>query len=241
MQWEPLPVSDARDPMSERSDKVKDAYSDEVEANVRFFGDRARELADQEVERARALDTKAGALVAGCVALLGASVVFATRLSEIPGGQGAKSLWAAELVAVLLALFGAGGLAAWAFAPKAFRAEIHIDELLTWPTPEALDRGPVYNQGVLLHGSVVSIGHARVANHDKAKRLAWAFAVFAAALASIVLLAASLAIHAATSSADDRSPGRAFPAPHDRVGSGANAPGAAGPYGTTVPRAKARP
>ena len=75
------------------------SYSDNIVANVAFLGDRARELAEQEVERAGTLDTKAAGVVAASVALIAAGAGFASGLQGLDGGEGAKTLWAVELCA----------------------------------------------------------------------------------------------------------------------------------------------
>lgn len=173
-------------------------YSESVISNVEFLGSRARELSDQEIERGRSLDTKAGAIVAASVALIGASVAFIARLADLDGGSGAKTLWAVELITALIALLCAGGLAVWALAPRVVRSTVAFHELETWETPRVLESNPTLNRGMLLRASVHSIGLSRNVNRRKASRLGWASWVLAGALVSISVLSISVAVHAAT-------------------------------------------
>jgi hypothetical protein len=172
-------------------------YSEQVIANVEFLGSRARELTDQEIERARSLDTKAGAIVAASVALVGASVAFIARLADLDGGAGAKTLWAIELIVALIALLFAGGLAVWALAPRVIRSTVAFHEIEAWETPRVLEADPTVNQGSLLRASVHSIGLSRKANNRKARRQKWASWILAGALISISALTISVAVHAA--------------------------------------------
>jgi hypothetical protein len=173
------------------------AYTDRVISNVAFLGARARELADQEVDRARSLDTKAGAIVAGSVALVGASVAFVTRLAGLDGGTGAKTLWAVELFFVLAGLLIAGSFAVWALVPRVIRSTVAFHEIATWETPRALEADSTFNQGKLLRAAIHSVGLSRSANKLKAERLRRSSWVFAGALISISVLTISVAVHAA--------------------------------------------
>lgn len=171
-------------------------FSENVTANVAFLGDRAREMAADESDRSKVLDTKAAGVVAASVALTAAGASFAARLSELEGGSGARLLWTVELGSALFFLLLAGGLAVWALAPKAVRTAVHIDELRRWDTPRVLEDDPTRVAGSLLRASVHSVGHARTVNNVKAGRLRWASIGLGAGLASIVALAVSLAAHA---------------------------------------------
>jgi hypothetical protein len=88
-------------------------FSHNVIENVAFLGDRAREMAAEESDRSKVLDTKAAGVVAASVALTGAGAAFAAWLAELEGGSGAKLLWTIELGIALVLLVTAGGLAAW--------------------------------------------------------------------------------------------------------------------------------
>ena len=173
-------------------------YSDNVAANVEFLGDRARGLADQEMERARSLDTKAAGIVAASVALSGAGAAFVTRLAEVDAGSGARTLWAIELIAALVAAILAGGLAAWAIAPRVSRSSVHFREIKTWETPRVLEADPVFNQGKLLRAALHSVGLSRDVNRRKAQRLKRSSLALAVALASVVSLTISVAVHMAS-------------------------------------------
>jgi hypothetical protein len=172
------------------------AYSENVIANTEFLSERAVELADQEIERARALDTKAGGVIAGSVALIAAGAGFANKLEELSGGTGAKTLWAVELSVASALLLVAGALAVWAVTPRAFRTPVALHVLKGWVTPRVLEQDPTAIRGSLLRADVKSIGVARDVNNDKAKRLAFSFFGFAAALACIVALGISVGIRA---------------------------------------------
>lgn len=171
------------------------AYSEHIAANVEFLGARAREIAADEVDRAKGLDSKATAMIAGSGALIAASAGFAVRVFEIDAGAGAKRLWAVELGVALLFLLAAGAVALFALVPKAVRTAVHIDELNTWPTPNVLEQDPVLTEGSLMRASIDSIGHARTVNNQKAHRLVQASWAFAGALTSIVALALSIVLH----------------------------------------------
>ncbi len=171
-------------------------FSDNVTANVAFLGDRAREMAADESDRSKVLDTKAAGVVAASVALIGAGASFASRLAELQGGSAVKLLWTVELGVALFFLLLSGGFAVWALAPKAVRTAVHIDELQRWDTPRVLEVDPTGVAGSLLRASVHSVGHARTVNNVKAGRLKWASIGLGAGLASIVVLTVSLAAHA---------------------------------------------
>lgn len=172
-------------------------FSEEVQRNVSFLGERAREILDQEVDRAQSLGTRASGLLAATLAGLGGGLAFATKLTELHGGQGAKILWSATLMLGLILLLPAGAYAVRALLPQAYRIAIHGDELKGWVTPRVLERAPTDVEGDLLYASVNAIRDARIVNEAKAARLTRAFYFFAAALLSIVVCGASVAIHAA--------------------------------------------
>ena len=173
------------------------AYSLENIANVEFLGDRARELADQEIERARALDTKAAGLLAGALVLISAGAALVARLSDLRGGSGAKTLWVAELGTALTLMLAAGLFAVLAIRPRAFRTAIAYHELLGWVTRRVLDQDPTLVRGEILYASIKSVGHARDQNKTKGRWLGRSFAVFGVGLICTVALAVSVAIHAA--------------------------------------------
>jgi hypothetical protein len=173
------------------------SYSHNASDNVGFLGDRARELAGEEMARARSLDAKAAGITAASIALCGAGAAFVTRFAEVDGGSGAKALWAIELIAALVAALTAGGLSVWAIAPRVSRSSVHFREMRRWETPRVLEAEPVFNEGKLLRAAVHSVGLSRDVNRRKAGRLRWSSVALAVALASVVLLAASVAIHVA--------------------------------------------
>ena len=118
-------------------------YSSDIVANTQLLADRVREIVQQEADRAKNLDTKAGAIIAAAVALTGAVGAFVIQLAKLEhAGQGAQTLWAIEVGATLLALLVAGGLAAWAIAPAAVRSQIHYSELKNGPPPRSSKRVP---------------------------------------------------------------------------------------------------
>lgn len=200
------------------------SYSDSVIRNAEFLGERARDLAAQEVERGRGLDTKSAGMVAVSVALVAAAASFASGLGDLSGGSGAKTLWAVELGVASVALLVAGGLAVWAIAPRVVRTTVAYNELRRWPTPRVMEQPPTLNRGSILQADLHSVGHARSVNKRKAERLAYATWTFAVALLAIVCLTVSLAAHAAARSDEDgntEKPARAEPRPRgDAAGSG---------------------
>src|ERR1700722_549004 len=110
-----------------------------MRANVRFYGDRAREIVDQEVDRSRGLDTKAAGLIAVSLAGLAGGVGLVTKLPDLHGGSGAHRLWSVLVTAGLVLLVPAIGLGVWTILPQAFRIAVHVDELKTWLTTRGLD------------------------------------------------------------------------------------------------------
>jgi hypothetical protein len=173
-------------------------YSEKVVANTAFYGERAREVVDQEIDRAKSLDTKAGAVIAACVALIGACAALVLGFAKLEGpGSGARALWAVEIGICLVALFVAAGYAVWALAPKVVRSQVHYDEIERWTTPNTLEEDPTLNAGILVNASVHSIGVSRPANKDKSDRLFVSSIAIGAGLAAIVALTISVAVHSA--------------------------------------------
>lgn len=171
-------------------------YSQNVVTNTEFFGERAREVVEQEIDRAKSLDTKAAAVIAASVALTGACGVFVLNLAELEGaGSGARTLWAAEIGLSLIALLVAGGLAVWAIAPMVVRSQVVYHELERWTTPSVLETEPTLNKGTLVNASLHSIGISRTANKKKTDRLLWSSIAFGVALAAIVAMVISVAVH----------------------------------------------
>lgn len=171
-------------------------YSENLRVNTSLLGERADALNAQEVERSRGLDAKASGLLAVAVVLLAAAAGFAAQMPG--GGEGARALWAAELGTTLLFLIAAGACAVYAIAPQSAYARIHLDELALWGTEKYLDRDPIVVRGTLLNADLKSVRLSRGVNARKASRLRRATLLFGGALASIVALTMSLAIHAAT-------------------------------------------
>jgi hypothetical protein len=173
-------------------------YSKEVVANTTFFGERSREVVEQEIDRAKSLDTKAGAVVAASVALTGAFAVFVLNLAELEGaGSGARALWAVEIGAGLIALLVAGGYAVWAIAPMVVRSQVKYHEMVGWTTAGTLEKDPTLNEGTLVNASLDSIGVSRDANGKKTDRLRVASIAVGVGLAAIVALTISVAVHSA--------------------------------------------
>lgn len=215
-------------------------FSSEVAANVEFLGDRARQLADQEIERARALDTKAGGIVAGSIALIAAGAGFAAKIDDLAAGSGAKTLWAAELALTLVLLLLAGAFAVWALTPRAYRTVVAAHELLRWVTRAVLEQDPTNVRGSLLHADVRSVGHARDVNNLKARRMRYGFRCFAAALACIVALGVSVAVRATSTDGTNSAP-RARTVRGRHVGAGPAAGGRSGRAHVPASRSRHRP
>jgi hypothetical protein len=172
-------------------------YSEKVVANTDRFAARAREIVEQEIDRAKSLDTKAGAVIAASVALIAGSAAFVLRLSAQSAGAGAKTLWAVEIGVALVALLLAGALAVWALAPMVVRSQVAFHELQGWVTLRALEQDPTTNEGTLLRASIISIGVSRVANKRKSDRLRYSSVALGVGLAAIVALTISVAISVA--------------------------------------------
>jgi hypothetical protein len=96
-------------------------YTPTRQENTNLFAERAHEIVEQEIDRAKSLDTKAGAVIAAAIALIAASAAFVLKLSEQNAGTGARTLWAVEIGLGLIALCVAGVAAVWAIAPMAVR------------------------------------------------------------------------------------------------------------------------
>jgi hypothetical protein len=181
-------------------------YTPMQQENTKLFAERAREIVEQEIDRAKSLDTKAGAVIAAAIALTAASAAFV--LSEQDARTGARTLWAVEIGLGLIALCVAGVAAVWSIAPMVVRSQIGIKELLTWVTPAKLNQEPTLNEGTILNGSLHSIGLSRTANDKKWKRLRVASWALGAGLAAIVALTISVAVNSAqreAGSSDGRS------------------------------------
>jgi hypothetical protein len=212
-------------------------YSENVVANTDFFGERGREIGEQEIDRAKSLDTKSTAIIAGCVALTGACGVFVLNLAALEGaGSGARALWAAEIGVSLLALLVAGGLAVWAIAPMVVRSQVGYHEMEKWTTPSVLETDPTLNEGTLVNASLHSIGISRIANKKKTDRLRWSSIAFGVALAAIVAMVISVAVHSIESPATQAldSHGRSSQSTERRAGRS----GAASGGGLHVPDAR---
>jgi hypothetical protein len=202
-------------------------YSENAMDNTKLFAERAREIVEQEIDRARSLDTKAGAVIAASVALTAASAAFVLRLGDQSAGTGAKVLWTVEIGIALIALLIAGALAVWALAPMVVRSQVAFHELTSWVTLPVLEQAPTTNEGTLLNASLLSIGVSRNANKAKSERLRYSSIALGAGLAAIVALTISVAISSTDSAAqtggeiDGRSTGTARESTGKRAGAGA--------------------
>lgn len=174
------------------------SYTSTEDANTKFFGERAREVVEQELDRAKSLDTKSGAVVAASVALTGAIAAFVLNLAKLEGaGSGARALWAVEIGLGLVALLVAGGVAVWAIAPMVVRSQVAYHEMTKWTTAAFLQKDPTVNEGTLVNASLDSIGVSRDANGEKSDRLKVASIALGCGLAAIVALTISIAVHSA--------------------------------------------
>lgn len=181
-----------------------DDYSDNVRENVSFLGERALELAADEIDRSKQLDNKAAGSLAVAVALTGAAAAFAARLSDLPGGYSAKLAWAIELSVALCALLAASGFAVWALAPRVVRTAVAASEVKSWATRRVLEQDPTLVRGSNLRASSHSALHARDVSNLKATRIGYAVRAFAVALACIVVLTIHLAVHSAIRERNER-------------------------------------
>ncbi|MGO9761397.1 MAG: hypothetical protein ACLP1Q_09100 [Solirubrobacteraceae bacterium] len=169
------------------------AYSKEVEANVAFLEERAREAAQHESERSSALDQKTAGLIAAALVLLAAGVAFIANLDERHVGHGAKTFWTVLIVAVLVLLLASLIAGTWAISPRSYKS-VHMDELNRWPLLSFLDRDPTAVRGEMLRAGVAITREARPINETKANRLTGACVLFGTAIVCIVVLASAVAI-----------------------------------------------
>jgi sterol desaturase/sphingolipid hydroxylase (fatty acid hydroxylase superfamily) len=178
---------------------VPDAFNDEIRANVDLLEQRARDAAQQEMDRSQTLDQKTAGLIAAALVLLAAGVAFASQINGVHVGGGARTLWAVIVVVTLILLLTSLVVATAAITPQAYRVVIHINVLDRWPTSRHLDRDPTRVRGELMQASIGAVRAARPINKKKADRLGVAFGFFAAAIVSIVILGSAVAIRLAES------------------------------------------
>jgi hypothetical protein len=169
-------------------------YTDGIRHNVEFLEGRARDAAQQEVDRAQALDQKSAALIAAALVLLAAGVAFTKGIQDLHAGSGAKTLWVVVVGFGLVMLLVALCVATWAIWPQTYRVVIGLPELEKWPTPRYLDRDATTVRGELMRASLGAVREARPVNKKKADRLVVAFGFFAAAIVAIVVLGGAVAI-----------------------------------------------
>jgi hypothetical protein len=99
-----------------------------------FLEERTGQIAQQETDRAQALDQKAAGLIAAALVLVAAGMAFASTTAGLHAGSGARAAWAALTVAVMLLLLGSLGFATAALWPQAFRGVIHLNVIAQWAT-----------------------------------------------------------------------------------------------------------
>jgi hypothetical protein len=172
-------------------------FKPDVRANVDLLEPRARNIAQQEMDRSQALDQKTAGLIAAALVLVAAGVAFASRIADLHAGPGARTLWAVIIGTALILLLVSLGFATSAIRPQAFRTVIHLDELDRWATPRFLERAPTQVRGELMQAHVAAVRAARSINKRKGDRLAAAFGFFAAAIIATVVLGLAVAIRLA--------------------------------------------
>ncbi|MGB0094849.1 MAG: hypothetical protein WBP81_20235 [Solirubrobacteraceae bacterium] len=172
-------------------------FEPNIRANVDLLEPRAKDIAQQEVDRSQALDQKTAGLIAAALVLVVAGVAFASRIADLQAGSGARTLWVVIIGASLILLLVSLGFATAAIRPQAFRTVIHIDELDRWATPRFLDRAPTQVRGEIMRAHVAAVRAARSINKRKGDRLALAFGFFAAAIIATVVLGVAVAIRLA--------------------------------------------
>jgi hypothetical protein len=173
-------------------------YNDNIKANVAFMEQRARDAAQQEMERSSSLDQKTAGLIAAGLVLLAAGVAFIGNLEQIHVGEGAKTYWVALVVLTLVLLLGSLSWGTAAIWPQAYRVVLAVSELDRWARPSFLSRDPTTVQGEMMRGSITAARNARPVNLKKANRLKVAFWMFGTGILCIVVLAASVAIRLAS-------------------------------------------
>jgi hypothetical protein len=179
------------------------AYSQQIVTNVETLEQRARALAQDEMDRAQALDQKTAGLIAAGLVLVAAGVAFASHLGEVHAGSTARTVWAALLILIFALLLASLGSATAGWQPQPFRVAIHLDVLETWATPRFLDRDPTTVRGELMQASIAAVAEARAVNREKGDRLALAFRFFAAAIVATVVLGSAVALNIATATTKD--------------------------------------
>jgi hypothetical protein len=172
-------------------------FSKDVDANVAFLEECAREAAQHESERSSALDQKTAGLIAAALVLLAAGVAFIADLGELHAGHGAKMFWAVLIVVALVLLLASLIAGTWAIWPRTYKS-VHMDVMNRWPLLSFLDRDPTVVRGEMLRAGVAATREARPINERKANRLIGACAFFGTAIVCIVALASSVAIRLST-------------------------------------------
>ena len=178
-------------------------FGEDISANVEFLEQRAQDAAQQEMDRSQTLDQKTAGLIAAALVLVAAGVAFASQITAVHVGAGARTLWAMIVVVTLVVLLASLAFATAAIWPQAYRVVIHINELDRWPTLRVLGREPTRVRGELMQASIGAVRAARPLNRKKADRLAVAFGFFAAAIVSIVILGSAVVIRLAEAPKQD--------------------------------------
>jgi membrane protein YdbS with pleckstrin-like domain len=88
-----------------------------------------RAIAEDEMSRAQPLDQKTAGLIAAALVLVAAAVAFASHLNEVSASTGARTLWGALIVVLLVLLLAYLAFATAVIHPQPFRVTIHEDEL----------------------------------------------------------------------------------------------------------------
>jgi hypothetical protein len=190
-------VSSATAKMALMTEPTEITFSDHIRTNVEFLEQRSRDAAQQEMDRSQSLDQKTAGVIAAALVLVAAGVAFASQISGIHVGSGARTLWAVIVVVTLVLLLASLAFATAAIRPQAYRVVIHINALDRWPTSRFLDRDPTRVRGELMQASIGAVREARPINKKKGDLLAVAFGFFAAAIVSIVILGSVVAVRLA--------------------------------------------
>lgn len=169
-------------------------FSDDIRTNVEFLEQRSRDAAQQEMDRSQTLDQKTAGLIAAALVLVAAGVAFASQISGIHVGSGARTLWAVIVVVTLSCCSPRSHLRPLRYGRRPIGSSSILDR---WPTSRFLDRDPTRVRGELMQASIGAVREARPINKKKGNLLAVAFGFFGAAIVSIVILGSVVAIRLA--------------------------------------------
>jgi hypothetical protein len=169
-----------------------------VEDNVEWIERRACEIAASETDRTRALDTKAGQVLAvSAVATSIAASALVPRLVSAPD----PASWLAVLAAASILV--SAGASVIALFPRAFLG-FSADEVEQWPTGDFLTQRARDVRGRILNGWLETMARARTVNARKASLVRVALIALALALIFTTATAGTIASNGEREAKADR-------------------------------------